>query len=159
MKYNPLRQKFGVHCNTMYKISRSALVMHSTARMFELVNDVDHYSEFLPWCGASKVIDQADNIAVASVQIAFKGVKKTFTTRNEMIPCTCTNMTLVDGPFSELSGAWRFKEISQSACRISLELEFGFSNRLVQGVVGPVFRGIADSMVDAFCKRADQIYR
>ena len=143
----------------MYKISRSALVMHSTERMFELVNDVDRYSEFLPWCGASEVIDRSDNIAVASVQIAFKGVKKTFTTRNQMIPCARTNMTLVDGPFSELSGAWEFKEISPTASRISLELEFGFSNRLVQAVVGPVFRGIADSLVDAFCKRADQIYR
>ena len=142
----------------MYKISRSALVMHSAEQMFNLVNDIDGYKNFLPWCGDSKVLKQEDNKVVASVQISFKGVKKTFTTENTLTPYLCTEMHLVDGPFSSLSGAWGFNEISKDASKISLELEFGFSNRLVQGVVGPVFRGIADSMVDAFCKRADDIY-
>ncbi len=95
---------------------------------------------------------------VASVDIAFKGVRKTFTTRNTLHSDDRVDMDLVDGPFSELSGAWMFKALSDDACRISLSLEFGFSSKLVEGLVGPVFRLIADSMVDSFCKRADQIY-
>jgi len=142
----------------MYKVERSALVMHSAAEMFALVNDVDRYEEFLPWCSGSRVISQESGIAIASVDIAFKGIHKTFTTRNEMIEAKRTNMSLVDGPFSELSGYWEFTEISSTASRISLALQFGFSNRLVGSVVGPVFRLIADSMVDSFCKRADRIY-
>lgn len=141
-----------------YKVERSALVMHSAAQMFALVNDVDRYQEFLPWCGSSEVLSRDDNVAVASVEIAFKGIRKSFTTRNVLTPDKRTEMSLVDGPFSTLAGAWEFTAISDSASRISLSLEFGFSNRLVEAVVGPVFKIIADSMVDSFCKRADQLY-
>ena len=143
----------------MYKVERSALVMHSAQEMFELVNDVDRYHEFLPWCSGSRVLKREGNIAIASVDISFKGLNKSFTTRNELIEYQRTNMSLVDGPFSELSGHWGFSEISETASRIRLELGFDFSNRLVAGVVGPVFRIIADSMVDAFCGRADEIYQ
>ncbi|MBX2868746.1 MAG: type II toxin-antitoxin system RatA family toxin [Acidiferrobacterales bacterium] len=141
-----------------HKVERSALVMHTAEQMFALVNDVDRYHEFLPWCGGSRVISHESNIMVASVDIAFKGVRKTFTTRNTQNPSDRLDMELVDGPFSELVGAWTFKSISEEASRISLSLEFGFSSRVVEGLVGPVFRLIADSMVDSFCQRADQIY-
>ncbi|MGB5708846.1 MAG: type II toxin-antitoxin system RatA family toxin [Arenicellales bacterium] len=142
----------------MYKVERSALVMHSAAQMYELVNDVDRYQEFLPWCGGSRVLDQDQYAYTASVDIAFKGVSKTFTTRNRVIPDQRTDLTLIDGPFSDLSGFWAFKEISPEASRISLELNFGFSSKVVEAVLGPVFRIIADSMVDSFRKRADQVY-
>ncbi len=142
----------------MYTVDRSALVMHSAAQMFRLVNDVDRYAEFLPWCGGSRIVETYDDIAVASVDIAFKGIRKTFTTRNQLVENQRTNMTLVDGPFSELGGFWAFKALSPEASRISLELQFDFSSRIVGSVVGPVFKLIADSMVDSFCKRADQIY-
>ncbi len=142
----------------MYTVERSALVMHTAAQMFTLINDVDRYQEFLPWCGGSKVIERREDIIVASVDIAFKGIRKSFTTHNQLLENQRTDMTLVDGPFSELSGYWQFKEISPEASKISLSLEFGFSNKLVGAVVGPVFKIIADSMVDSFCKRADQLY-
>lgn len=142
----------------MYKVERSALVMHSAAQMYELVNDVNRYQEFLPWCGGSRVLDQNQDEYTASVDIAFKGVRKTFTTRNRVIPDQRTDLTLLDGPFSDLSGFWAFKEVSPEASRISLELNFGFSSKVVEAVLGPVFRIIADSMVDSFSKRADQVY-
>ena len=142
----------------MYTISRSAMVPHSAEQMFALVNDVDSYSLFLPWCGSSRVLQHENHTMIASVEIAFKGISKTFTTRNTMQPFEATQLQLVDGPFSELTGRWGFKPLSDDACKISLDLEFGFSNRLVGAVVGPVFKIIADSMVDSFCKRAGDVY-
>ncbi len=141
-----------------HQIERSALVQHSAAQMFALVNDIDRYQEFLPWCGSSKVLSHEDNEMVASVEIAFKGIRKTFTTRNTLTEDARIDLALVDGPFSELGGAWEFKPLSDEACRISLSLGFGFSNKLVESLLGPVFKVIADSMVDSFCKRADEIY-
>lgn len=141
----------------MYKVERSALVMHPAARMSELVNDVDRYREFLPWCGGSRVLSRDDAGYTASVDIAFKGLSRTFTTRNVTKEAGRTDMTLVDGPFSELQGAWTFQPLSAEASKISLSLEFGFANRVVEAVVGPVFKLIADSMVDSFVKRADEL--
>lgn len=132
--------------------------MHSAAEMFELVNDVDRYQEFLPWCGGSRILAREEDGYTASVDIAFKGVRKTFTTRNHTTLNAKTALTLVEGPFSDLHGFWSFKPISPEASKISLELNFSFSNKVVEKVLGPVFRKIADSMVDSFSKRADQIY-
>lgn len=142
----------------MHKVERSALVMHSAQAMYELVNDVDRYQEFLPWCGGSRVIERDQEGYTASVDIAFKGVRKSFTTYNLVTPNARTELKLVEGPFSDLTGCWAFKEISPEACKISLELNFGFSSKVVEAVLGPVFRMIADTMVDSFSKRADQIY-
>jgi ribosome-associated toxin RatA of RatAB toxin-antitoxin module len=141
----------------MYKVERSALVMHPAERMCDLVNDVDRYHEFLPWCGGSRVLSRDEDGYTATVDIAFKGLKKSFTTRNVTEEGRLTEITLVDGPFSELSGSWTFEPLSEDASRISLVLEFGFSNRLVEKLVGPVFKTIADSMVDSFCRRADSL--
>lgn len=135
------------------------MVLHSAEQMFELVNDVDSYMEFLPWCGRSEVVQRDGNVMVASVEIAFKGIRKTFTTRNTMLANESTELQLVDGPFSELTGCWRFEAISPEACNISLDLDFRFANKLVGAMVGPVFKIIVDSMVDCFCQRADQIYQ
>ena len=143
----------------MYTVARSALVRHSAGDMYSLVNDIESYSVFLPWCGASKVLKRTDREVIAQVQIEFRGIKKSFTTRNRLVPCQKILMTLVDGPFSELSGAWEFKPLRPDACRISLDLRFDFSNALVGAAVGPVFKYIADSMVDSFVRRADQIHR
>ena len=132
--------------------------MHSARKMFDLVNDVESYSTFLPWCGGSEEISRNENEVVASVTIAFKGINKTFTTRNELVGHEKTVLSLVDGPFSELSGYWQFTELDENASKVALSLEFDFSNKMVGTVVGPIFKIIADSMVDSFCKRADQIY-
>ncbi len=141
----------------MYQVERSALVMHPAAHLSELVNDVDRYQEFLPWCGGARVLSRDESGYTASVDIAFKGLKRSFTTRNTMVDDQRMEMVLVDGPFSDLSGTWTFKAISPEASRISLSLSFGFSNRVVEAAVGPVFRLIADSMVESFCRRADEL--
>jgi ribosome-associated toxin RatA of RatAB toxin-antitoxin module len=142
----------------MYKVTRSALVSHSARNMFNLVNDVESYSDFLPWCGESVELERSDTEVIASVMISYGGIRKTFTTRNQLIGYEKTVLSLVDGPFSELSGTWDFTRLGDQACKIALDLEFDFSNKIVGKVVGPVFSGIANSMVDSFCKRADQIY-
>lgn len=142
----------------MYSVSRSALVAFSNKQMFELVNDIDGYKDFLPWCGDSKVLEQSSEEMVASVTIDFKGLRKTFTTHNSLTPYSRTELKLVDGPFSELLGRWEFVELEESACKVVLNLDFNFSNVLVGKMVGPIFKGIADSMVDSFCDRANEIY-
>jgi ribosome-associated toxin RatA of RatAB toxin-antitoxin module len=141
----------------MYTVSRSALVSHSAEKMFNLVNDVDRYSDFLPWCGDSREVERTNNEVLASVTIDFKGIRKTFTTKNLLKPYQRIDLTLVDGPFSELSGSWEFQELGLDSCKVVLHLDFDFSNKLVGALVGPVFSSIADSMVGSFCSRADEV--
>jgi ribosome-associated toxin RatA of RatAB toxin-antitoxin module len=143
----------------MYNINRSALVSYSDQKMYELINDVDGYKKFLPWCGGSQVLEDNGDNRLASVTIAFKGVHKTFTTHNTLTPYSRIRLDMVDGPFSRLHGTWTFKALDANACKISLDLDFDFSNRLIGAVIGPVFKIIADSMLDSFIKRADEIYR
>lgn len=142
----------------MYNINRTALVPYSAEKMFKLVNGVDDYKDFLPWCGGSKMLEESEHDSLASVTIAFKGVHKTFTTKNKLIRPSEINLALVDGPFSQLEGTWIFKPLDENACKLSLDLDFGFSNRLVGAVIGPVFKIIADSMIDSFIKRAEVLY-
>ncbi len=142
----------------MYNINRSALVPYSAQKMFDLVNDVDHYQDFLPWCGGSKMIEEDETTSLASVTISFKGVHKTFTTANELVRPEQIKLKLVDGPFSSLEGTWTFKPLDENACKLGLDLDFDFSNRLVGAVIGPVFKLIADSMIDSFVKRAEALY-
>ena len=142
----------------MYTVTRSALVRHSARKMFILVDDVDQYQEFLPWCGGSEVISRTGEEVIASIKIAYKGVEKSFTTRNQLVGTQKIILTLVDGPFSKLNGIWEFIQLEKNASKVELNLQFDFSNRLLGVLVGPVFRIIADSMVDSFVKRAEEIY-
>jgi len=142
----------------MYNINRSALVPYSAQQMFDLVNDIDHYKDFLPWCGGSKMIEEDETSSLASVTIAFKGVHKTFTTANKLIRPAEIKLELVDGPFSKLEGTWTFKQLDEHACKLSLDLDFDFSNRLVGAVIGPVFKIIANSMIESFVKQAEARY-
>ncbi len=142
----------------MYTVTKSALVRHSARKMFILVDDVDQYQEFLPWCGGSEVISRTGEEVIASIKIAYKGVEKSFTTRNELVGTQKIILTLVDGPFSKLNGNWKFIQLEENASKVELNLQFDFSNRLLGVLVGPVFRIIADSMVDSFVKRAEEIY-
>jgi len=139
-------------------INKSALVQYSASEMFDLVDDVDAYSEFLPWCGSSSVISRSESEIKASVEIAHKGIRKTFTTLNKLAPHDTIEMTLVDGPFKSLHGYWRFAPLRDDACKISLDLDYEFSNMLLSLAVGPVFNQIANSLVDAFCLRAEEKY-
>jgi ribosome-associated toxin RatA of RatAB toxin-antitoxin module len=126
--------------------------------MFDLVDRVEDYPKFLPWCGGVEVRERGDNKVVASVGINFHGVRQSFTTANTNTPPTAIHMSLVDGPFKTLNGVWTFKELREDACKVELDLQYEFSSRLLEQVVGPVFGMIANSMVDSFTKRAETVY-
>ncbi len=126
--------------------------------MFVLVDDVPAYRDFLPWCGGSRVLEQGEGEKVAEVDIAFKGVSQSFATRNQLRPGESIEMTLVDGPFKMLQGRWDFEPLSESACKISLSVEFQFSSRVAEMAIGSLFSQITGSMVDAFVNRAREVY-
>ena len=142
----------------MPNISKSALVTHSASEMFALVDDVTSYKEFLPWCGGSEELSRVGDEVKASVMISHSGLNKTFTTLNRSQKNKMIEIKLVNGPFKHLYGFWRFDSLSEDACKISLDLEYEFSNMMLAIAIGPVFNHIANSMVDSFCQRAEAIY-
>jgi len=139
-------------------INKTALIPYSAAKMYDLVADVDSYQHFLPWCGDSKILSQTDDEVQGQVRIQHMGMDKTFTTLNRMQKNKMIEMRLIDGPFKQLQGFWRFDSLDENACKISLDLEFEFSNKIMSLAFGPIFSQIANSMVDAFCKRAIAVY-
>ena len=142
----------------MPKITRSALVSHTPEQMFELVNDFACYPDFLPWCGAARVIDSSETVIVGELSIQKGSIRQTFTTKNTLTPPERIDLSLVNGPFKSLSGHWRFESVGEDCCRVSLDLEFEFAGKLIAMAIGAVFSQIAGSLVDAFCDRADQLY-
>lgn len=142
----------------MSSINKSALVPHSAADMFALVDDVSSYADFLPWCGGSNELSRNDDEVKASVTIAHSGLNKSFTTLNRLQKNKLIEMNLIDGPFKYLHGFWRFEPLAEDACKISLDLEYEFSNRLIGMALGPVFSQIANALVDSFCQRAEVVY-
>lgn len=143
----------------MAHIERSALVMHSAEAMFNLVNDVKAYPEFLPWCVASRVISETEEELQASLTIKKGGIEQTFSTRNSKQRPVQMTMQLVDGPFKQLHGVFRFQALSPAACKVILELDFEVAGKLLSMTLGPVFKQAANTMVDAFVKRADTVYK
>ena len=143
----------------MATINRSALMPYSVSQMYAIVNAVDEYPKFLPWCAEAKILQQTDRMMEASILMQKGKLNHSFTTRNTLTPDRQIHMELVDGPFKHLSGDWIFTELSDSASKIELNLNFEFSSRVVSLLIGPVFTQIANSLVDAFCQRAQQIYQ
>ncbi len=142
----------------MSTISKTALVPYSAAEMYRLVDDVRAYPEFLPWCGGSEELSRSDDEVRARVDIAYGAIQKSFTTLNRLQKDKMIEISLVDGPFKHLHGFWRFEALDERACKVSLDMEYEFSNRLLSLTLGPVFSQIANSMMDAFCKRAEVVY-
>jgi len=142
----------------MPHVNKSALVPFSAEQMYKLVDNVNDYHEFLPWCSDSCEIERKDNVVIGSVTISKGGVNKSFTTRNTLHPHDLIEIQLVDGPFSKLDGFWRFSALKDKACKVSLELEYEFSSRLLGMVVGPVFNQVANTLVDSFVKQAKIVY-
>ncbi|HHJ12508.1 MAG TPA: type II toxin-antitoxin system RatA family toxin [Chromatiales bacterium] len=143
----------------MTHIHRHAIVPYSPAQMFALVDDVRAYPEFLPWCGSARELHRDEDEGEAAVEIAKGSVRKTFTTRNRLQKDKMIEMRLVSGPFKHLEGFWRFEPLGEGqACKVSLDLDFEFANRLLSMAIGPVFNAIANSLVDAFVKRARAVY-
>lgn len=134
--------------------------------MFALVRDVAQYPAFLPWCAASHVQPQAgagtpqdDSETIdARIDIAYMGVRSSFTTRNVHHDSTSIDLTLVDGPFRDLHGRWTFQPLREEGCKVTLELHYRFAAGLLGRVVAPVFEYVANSLIDAFAARADQVY-
>lgn len=142
----------------MTTLSRHAIVPYSANEMYRLVSDIESYPDFLPWCGSANVLSADEEVVEASIGIDYKGVKKSFTTRNRLQKDKTMEMHLVDGPFRKLQGFWRFEALDDSACKVALDLEFEFSNRLVAMTIGRVFNDIAGKLVDSFSQRADALY-
>ena len=142
----------------MPTINRSALVPYSAAEMYALVDDIDSYCEFLPWCRSSRVLSRDEDQVRATIEIARGGVNKSFTTVNRLQRHKMIEIRLVEGPFQHLEGFWRFEQLSDDACKVCLDMDFAFSNRIMGMMIGPVFGQIAGSLVDAFVQRAHQAY-
>ena len=144
----------------MKTVRKSVLIWHSPEQMFELVAQVDRYPEFLPWCDHASVLETHDDGITAEIGISFGGIRQTFTTRNRHVAGREVNMRLVSGPFSQLDGAWSFTPVGkeQSACRVTLDLNYGFKSKTLATLVGPVFDKIAGSLVDAFVERAEDLH-
>jgi ribosome-associated toxin RatA of RatAB toxin-antitoxin module len=143
----------------MADVKRIVLVEQSAARMFELVDRVEDYPQFLPWCGGTEVLERSDSLTVATLHINYHGVRAHFTTANtKQVPHTML-IALRDGPFRQLEGAWRFSALGEQACKIEFHLHYEFSSRLLEKIVGPVFGHVANTFVDAFVKRAEALSR
>ena len=126
--------------------------------MFELVNNINDYSNFLNWCDSSSILNETGNQITASVQINKNGFKQTFTTINSSSPYESIKMELLDGPFDELSGEWRFESLGDNAAKVYLDLKFSFKSRITDMTMSPLFKSIANSQLDAFVERARHIY-
>ncbi|MDP7591439.1 MAG: type II toxin-antitoxin system RatA family toxin [Litorilituus sp.] len=142
----------------MPAINRSALVMYSVEQMYQLINDVSAYPSFLPDCSGSKIISQDDNSVTAALLVSKGGIKKWFTTQNTLISNQEVQLTLVDGPFNKLQGSWQLKALTEDACKVSLALEYEFSNKMFDVAFGRVFTHLTNNMVQAFTQRAKDVY-
>jgi ribosome-associated toxin RatA of RatAB toxin-antitoxin module len=139
-------------------VSKSALVPYSAGHMFQLVYDVAAYPQFLPWCHRAEVISETEDQVCGRIEVARLGIRQTFSTCNRYERDRWMGIALLDGPFRRLHGGWRFTSLRDDACKVELELEFEFSGPLIDRAFGPVFHQIANTLVDAFCKRAREVY-
>ena len=142
----------------MTVIKRSAEVPFTPAQMYTLVNEVEKYPEFLPWCESSTVHSRGEDEVRATLCLAKGKLRKSFTTHNRMQTDKMVEVKLVSGPFKHLEGFWRFEALPNNRCRVSLDLEFEFVNRLLSIAIGPLFNQVANTLVDNFVKRAQDLY-
>jgi ribosome-associated toxin RatA of RatAB toxin-antitoxin module len=146
-------------------IQKSVLIWYSAQQMFDLVTDVASYPAFLPWCDRAAVLKRHDDGQTAEISLNFRGLRQSFTTRNTHVQLLGgvmeDRLQLVRGPFSQLDGTWRFTPVGGAdlgSCKIELDLRYDFDNAAMAALVGPVFDWIASSLVDAFVKRAEEVY-
>jgi ribosome-associated toxin RatA of RatAB toxin-antitoxin module len=140
----------------MPTVHKSVLLPHSAERMFALVEAVEDYPRFLPWCGGTTVLEREPHLQVATVSIDFRGIRQSFTTENTLRAPERIEMRLRDGPFSALDGVWQFQRLRQDACKVEFRLDYAFKSGLLGRALTPVFDHIAGSFVEAFVRRADQ---
>ena len=138
----------------MAEVRKTVLIERSAEQMFRLVDDVEHYPQFLPWCGGSQLIERTDVLTRARIDINYHGVKAHFVTANDKVFPRSMTIRLVEGPFNRLDGTWLFTPLGEAACKVEFNLHYEFSSRLIE----KVFSHIANTFVDAFVKQADRQY-
>jgi len=140
------------------QIKRSALLPYTAKEMFEVVDAIENYPEFLPWCTASQIISRKDNEVEASLELSWSGMHKSFTTKNTLIPYERIDINLIEGPFKHLEGIWTFTAMGDDGCKVNLELDFELVGHFLDVIFQPIFSHIANSLVDLFTKRAVEVY-
>jgi ribosome-associated toxin RatA of RatAB toxin-antitoxin module len=142
----------------MARVEKSVLIERSAQQMFDLVDHVEAYPKFLPWCSQTRVEFRSPYKTVATLHIGYLGVSSHFTTENAKVIPQSMTIRLVDGPFRRLEGEWRFKLLAENACKIEFNLSYEFSSKLFEKIIGPVFNQICNTLVDAFVRRANEVY-
>lgn len=138
----------------MKRISRSAIVERDAADFYGLVEAIESYPEFLPWCAAAEVLERTPGRTVARLALAVAGVRQSFTTENSNVPGRSIDMRLVEGPFKSFRAGWRFTPLKAGACKVEYSMEYEFSSAVIAALLEPVFKRIADDIVEAFAQRA-----
>ena len=142
----------------MAVVEKSLLIERSAAQMFDLVDRVEDYPKFLPWCGGTELFERDATKTSARIDISYHGLKTHFSTANAKVYPRSMAIALTDGPFRHMDGGWRFTPLGDAACKVEFRLHYEFSSRLLEKVLGPVFNHIANTFVESFVKRAAQIY-
>lgn len=142
----------------MTTVNRNALVPYSAEEMYTLVNNIEAYPRFLPWCREARILFRDEDEIRATIHFSKHGIDTSFTTRNRLQKNKMIEMRLIKGPFHHLQGFWRFEPMGETASKVSLDLEFELSSTLLSIAIGPVFTQIANALVDAFVKRAREVY-
>jgi len=142
----------------MTRVQKSVLVPYSASQMFDLVERIDDYPRFLPWCAGASIVGQTEHGRLVRIDINYHGVRTYFTTENRGRRPEQIVVELRDGPFRHLSGTWRFHALSETGCKIELELDYEFSTHLLERLIGRAFSHVATSFVDAFVRRAEAVY-
>lgn len=142
----------------MKRVSRSAIVEHSAQALYALIEDIESYPTFLPWCRGARVQSRTEARTVATLSVGLRGIKQSFTTENRNTPGQAIQMRLVEGPFRHFSASWRLTPLGAHAARVEFSMAYEFSSRVLAKMLEPLFGQIADTMVDAFVRRADALY-
>ena len=143
----------------MATVNRSALLPYSAHDMYCLVNDVASYPQFMDGCSSVEIIEHTDQLMRATLYLKKAGMEVSFTTCNRLVADTSIEMCLQDGPFKTFNGLWQFKALSDSACKLTLDLEFEFKSRTLAKLATGMFSGVSSNLVESLCKRADEIYK
>ncbi|HEX8987790.1 MAG TPA: type II toxin-antitoxin system RatA family toxin [Rhodocyclaceae bacterium] len=142
----------------MAVIEKSVLIARTPQQMFELVDRVEDYPKFLPWCGGTELLERSAAVTAARIHINYHGIKAHFATENPKDPPHWMEIRLREGPFRRLEGGWRFTALGEDGCKVEFRLHYEFSSRVLEKALGPVFSHIVSSFVDSFVKRAHQVY-
>jgi ribosome-associated toxin RatA of RatAB toxin-antitoxin module len=142
----------------MPTIERSALLPYPADQIYQLINDIEAYPQFMKGCVGAEILSRDENCIEARLDLQKAGIKQSFTTRNRMKPPSVIDMELVDGPFSDFSGQWQVLALNDVACKVTVTLSFALSNRVVAATAGALFNPVADNLVDALVKRANELY-